>query len=139
MLSSSRIPGVAIANAWNSRLADRAWPSAPALIAQVLLHRVLRVDRDREQARRELDLLEQRAVLLERPLDPLLGGELGDDRAQAAAGGEQPERDRDRRLADAALAGDEDQALVKQAGQRADDTDAPGSRERHREAPDTAI
>ena len=30
MLSSSRIPGVAIANAWNRRLDPRAWPSVPA-------------------------------------------------------------------------------------------------------------
>ena len=66
------MPGVAIANAWNSRLEPSAWPSGSRLDAQVLLHRVLRVDRDREQARRELDLLEVLAAVLEQPLDPLL-------------------------------------------------------------------
>ena len=31
MLSSSRIPGVAIAKAWNSRLEPSAWPTEPVL------------------------------------------------------------------------------------------------------------
>ena len=48
--------------------------------------------------------------------DALLAGELGDDRAQPAPGGDQPERGGDGRLADAPLAGDEDQATVKEPG-----------------------
>jgi hypothetical protein len=44
----------------------------------------------------------------------LLRGDLADDRALALLGRAQPERDRDGRLADAALAGDEDQSLVEQ-------------------------
>jgi hypothetical protein len=80
---------------------------------QVLLHRLLRVDRDREQAPGELDLLEAAPVAVcECALHALVTGQLGDDRAPAAAGRDEPERDRDRGLADAALARDEDQASV---------------------------
>jgi chromosome partitioning protein len=42
-------------------------------------------------------------------------GDLGDDRAQAAARGDQPDRGRDCRLPDAALAGDDEQLLGEQA------------------------
>ena len=84
---------------------------------QVLVHRVLGIDRDREQARCQLVLDKGRpGVVRERPVNPILGGELDDDRPQAGARGEHAERDRDRRLAHATLAGDEDEALVEEAG-----------------------
>jgi hypothetical protein len=54
----------------------------------------------------------------EQALQALLAGQLGHDRAQAAAGREQPERGRDRRLAHAALAGDEHQALIQNGWHR---------------------
>ena len=64
-----------------------------------------------------------------------LGVHLADQRALAAAGAEVGERGRDRRLADAALAGDEQQPAVEQRGQRhrpskrtARDVDAVGDR-----------
>jgi hypothetical protein len=103
MLKSSRIPGVAIANAWNRRLEPSAWPTGP-----VLTRRYSSVG--------ELDLLEGLAALVERLPDPVLAGQLGDDRAQAAARRHHPERDRHRRLADAALAGDEDQPPLEKSG-----------------------
>src|SRR5262249_20428318 len=43
-------------------------------------------------------------------------GDLADDRAAAELGGREPERRRDGRLSDAALAGDVDQRLVAQQG-----------------------
>jgi hypothetical protein len=46
----------------------------------------------------------------------LLGGDLADDRAPAFGGGAQAERDGDGGLADAALAGDEEEALVEEVG-----------------------
>ncbi|HET7484211.1 MAG TPA: hypothetical protein VFJ64_02420 [Solirubrobacterales bacterium] len=48
----------------------------------------------------------------------LLRGDLADDRPLAFGGGAQPQRDRDRGLADAPLAGDEDQSLVEKIGYR---------------------
>ena len=63
----------------------------------------------------KLDLLERRGILRERLTDPLLAGELGDDRASPAAGRKQPERCGHRRLADPAFAGDEDQATLEQS------------------------
>jgi hypothetical protein len=56
--------------------------------------------------------------VLEDPRGVLLGGNLADDRPLAFGGGAQAERDRDRGLADAALAGDEDQSLVEKFGYR---------------------
>ena len=64
----------------------------------------------------QLELVELAALAVERPLDALLRCKLGDDRTQAVAGGEHPQRDRDGRLADAAFAGDEHQSLVEEAG-----------------------
>ena len=65
--------------------------------------------------RGELDLLELGRRLFERPLDMLLGGQLGDDRAQSGAGGDEPEGGCDGRLTDATLSSDEDKSAVKQA------------------------
>jgi hypothetical protein len=48
----------------------------------------------------------------------LLRGDLADDRALAFGRGAQAERDRDRGLADAALAGDEDESLVEEVWDR---------------------
>ena len=62
----------------------------------------------------------------EQPLDPLLAGELGDDRAQPPASREQSERDRYGRLADASLAGHEQQAFVEQRGHRTENSGAGG-------------
>ena len=47
----------------------------------------------------------------ERARDVVARGHLGDDRAQPAPRGDEPERGGDRRLADAALAGDDEQLL----------------------------
>ena len=63
----------------------------------------------------ELELLELVAAMVEAPLHPVLAAELGHDRAQAAAGREQPERGGDGRLADAAFAGDEEETMVEEA------------------------
>ena len=93
------------------RLADRA-----GLDAQVLLHRVLGIDRDRVQAVGEGHLLKRVARLHERLAHPILAGQLGDDGAPALPGGDEPERGGHRRLADAALAGDEDEAAIEQTG-----------------------
>ena len=82
-------------------------PYGPGLDLQVLLHRVLGVDRDREQLWRQLHLHEAISMVLERLLHALLTLELGDDRAQAAARGQQTERAGHGRFPHAALAGDE--------------------------------
>ncbi len=105
------------------RLAERA-----GLDPQVLLHRGLGVDRDRVEALGELHLLEALAGLGERPPHPVLAGELGDDRAPSLPGRAQSERGGDRRLADAALPGDEDQAAVEQSGHGAGNLRAPDPR-----------
>jgi hypothetical protein len=44
-----------------------------------------------------------------------LAGQLDDDRAQSLAGGEHPERGGDGRLADPALAGDEQQPVIERS------------------------
>ena len=95
---------------------DARRAAARQLVAQVLLERVLGVDRDVKQAGRELDLLERLAGRrrVERARDVAAARDLGDDRALARARGDEPERRRDRRLADAALAGDDEQAVVEQ-------------------------
>ena len=62
----------------------------------------------------------RRAVLAaERARHVVARGDLGDDRAQAAARRRDAERGRDRRLADAALAGDDEQLVVEERAQRA--------------------
>jgi len=88
-------------------------PERPGLDRQVLLHRRLGVNRDRVQVARQLELREALALLREGPLDVLLAGQLGDDRAQSLACREQSERGRDGRLADPALAGDEQQPVIQ--------------------------
>jgi hypothetical protein len=66
------------------------------------------------QAGRELLLVHPLAA--QRARDVVAAGDLGDDRAQPAARGDEPERGGHRRLADAALAGDDDQLAIEQAG-----------------------
>jgi len=85
------------------------------LVAQVLLERVLRVDRDVKQAARKLHLMKRlRALAIEAAGHVAAAGDLGDDRALARTRCHQPERRRDRRLADAALARDDEQPLGEQ-------------------------
>ena len=60
-----------------------------------------------------LDLVEADLGVVEHPRGVLLRGDLADDRPLACRGGAQPQRHRDRRLADATLAGHEDQSLVE--------------------------
>jgi hypothetical protein len=91
---------------------------APGALVQVLLQRVRRVDRDGEQSVAEQHLALPRATPPERRRGAVLPAQLRDDRAQPAARGGDPERDRDRRLADAALPGHEQQPLVGQARHR---------------------
>jgi hypothetical protein len=90
----------------------------PDLDAQVLLQRVLRVDRDRPQVVGDLDLAEVRVLPVEGAGDPVLVGDLGDDGPAALAGGHHAQRRGDRGLADAPLSGHEDQALVEEGGHR---------------------
>ena len=54
----------------------------------------------------------------EHPRGVLLRGDLADDRPLAFGRGAQAKRHRDRGLADATLAGDEDQSLVEEFGYR---------------------
>ena len=89
---------------------------AAGLDVQVLLHCMLRIDGDREQARCQLDLRESAALAVEGPLKAALAGELDDDRTQTPSRRNQSERCRDGGLPDAALAGHEQQVLVEQAG-----------------------
>jgi hypothetical protein len=56
--------------------------------------------------------------VLEHARGVLLRGDLADDRPLARGRGAQAERQGDRGLADAALAGDEDQSLVEEIGYR---------------------
>jgi hypothetical protein len=56
--------------------------------------------------------------VVEDPRGVLLRGDLADDRPLAFGGGAQAQRDRDRGLADAPLAGDEYQSLVEKIGYR---------------------
>jgi hypothetical protein len=93
------------------RLAERA-----GLHPQVLLHRRLGVDRDREQAVGQLHLLKGVPGAREGALHAVLARELGDDRPPSGAGGAQPERGGDGRLADASLPGDEDEAAIEKSG-----------------------
>ena len=74
---------------------------------------MLGVDREVVQAGRQLLLVHPLAA--QRARDVVAPRHLGDDRAQPAAGGDQPERGGDRRLADAALAGDDDEVALEQA------------------------
>ena len=63
----------------------------------------------------ELDLLKRRrAIPVKRAGDIAAASDLGDNRALARARRDQPESRRDRRLADAALAGDDEQPPVQQ-------------------------
>jgi hypothetical protein len=54
------------------------------------------------------------ALAAQRGGDVVAARDLGDDRAQPAAGGDEPERGGDGRLADPALAGDDDQLTAQQ-------------------------
>jgi len=76
---------------------------APDLEREVFLHGALRVDRQPEEVRVELTLLLVTAAV-----------DVGDDRAQAAICGCHPQRQRHRRLADTALAGDKYQASLQE-------------------------
>jgi hypothetical protein len=84
----------------------------------VLAHRFVRVDRDRPEVLRHLDLVEADLGVMEDAREALLGRDLADDRPLAGGGGGEADRERDRRLADAALAGDDDQPLVEQLCRR---------------------
>ena len=81
---------------------------------QVLLERVLGVHRHREQAGVELARLERQRRGVERRGERALGVHLAHERALAGPGGQVGERGGDGRLADAALAGDEQQAAVEE-------------------------
>ncbi|MFN8216178.1 MAG: hypothetical protein U0R71_06230 [Solirubrobacterales bacterium] len=85
----------------------------------VLAHRLVGVDRDRPQVLLHLDLVEADLGVVEHARGVLLRGDLADDRPLPLGGGPQAERDRDRRLADAALAGDDHESLVEEVGNRA--------------------
>jgi hypothetical protein len=80
---------------------------------QVLLQRVLGVDRDVVKVRQDLVLgiVAGAPLARQRARDIVARGDLGNDRPQPAARGDQPDRRRDRRLPDAALAGDDEQLL----------------------------
>jgi hypothetical protein len=73
---------------------------------------MLGVDREVVQAGRQLLLVHPLAA--ESARDVVAPGDLGDDRPQPAPRGDEPERGRHRRLADAALAGDDDQLTFEQ-------------------------
>jgi hypothetical protein len=74
---------------------------------------MVRVDRDRPEVVRNLDLVEADLGTPEGARGGLLATHLTDDRALAAGRGGEAQRDGNRRLADASLAGHEDQALVE--------------------------
>jgi hypothetical protein len=73
---------------------------------------VLGVDGQVVQAGRQLLLLH--ALTAQGLGDVVAARDLGDDRAQPAAGGDEPERGGDGRLADPALARDDDQLTAQQ-------------------------
>ena len=102
---SSFAPGAAATKYWNACDGRGSGPPAAAeLLAEPLLERLLRVDRDRPQVRGELDLLlGPHAVAGERARHPVLLGDLADDRPAPGPRGGETERGSDRRLADAAL------------------------------------
>ena len=82
------------------------------MVGEIQLHRALGIDRDVVQAGRELLLLN--ALTAERARDVVAARHLGDDRAHAAARGDEPERGGHRRLAHPALAGDDHEVAVEQ-------------------------
>src|ERR1700760_811060 len=115
MVISSLAPGAAATKYWNACECPRSRtaPPAPPLLGQPLLERALRVDGDRPQVLRELDLhLRPHAVAGGRARHPGLLGHLADDRPPPEARGGQPERGGDGRLSDAALARDVEQRPV---------------------------
>ena len=84
------------------------------LEAQVLLERLLGVHRHGEEAGRHLALLERRGTDLEEVGQVALGVDLADEGALAVLRSEERERRRDGGLADASLAGDEEELAVEQ-------------------------
>jgi hypothetical protein len=84
------------------------------LIGEIELHRVLGVDGQVVQAGRELLLVH--ALAAQGLGDVVAPRNLGHDRAQPPAGGDEPERGGHRRLADPALARDDDQLTAQQDG-----------------------
>ena len=96
----------------------------------VLAHRLVGVDRDRPEVLLHLDLVEADGGVVEHPRGVLLRGDLADDRPLSFRGGAQAERHRDRRLADATLAGDDDQPLVEEFGDRAIPSNFEGRQEK---------
>ena len=111
---SSFAPGAAATKCWNADEPVISRSAVPAELArQPLLQRRGRVDADRPQVLGQLDLLlAPHALAGERARDAVLLGDLADDRAPPALRRRQPERRRDRRLADAALARDVQQRAV---------------------------
>ena len=81
---------------------------------QVLAQRVLGVHRHREQVRFDLSGLEPQRRGVEGVGERALGVHLADERALAGAGRELGERSRDGGLADAALAGDEEELAIEE-------------------------
>ena len=96
---------------------------AAELAPEPLPQRRRRVDRDRPQVLGELDLLlAPHALAGEGARDAVLLGDLAHDRAPAARGRREPQRRRDRRLADAALARHVEQRAVQQSVLHASDS-----------------
>ena len=94
--------------------AEEHVPHRPHLQLQqhVLAHRLVGVDRDRPEVLLHLDLVEAEAVC-----SKIREAFSCEETSQTivrlpSLGGAQPERDRHRRLADATLAGDDDESLV---------------------------
>ena len=97
------------------RVPEHLQRGAADLLAEPLLQRLLRVDRDRPQLRRELDLLlGPHALARERARHPVLLGDLAHDRAPARPRGGQARRRGDGRLSDSTLAGDVQQRPIPQ-------------------------
>ena len=115
IVTSSLRPGVAAGEVVEDPRADQQVAHGPdlELEQQVLAQGLVRVDRDRPEVVRDLDLVEADLGAPEDARGGLLAADLADDRSLAPGGRGEAQGDRDRRLADPALAGHEDQALVE--------------------------
>ena len=113
---SSLAPGAAATKCWNAEEPRDQPQRRPAELApEPLPQRRVRVDADRPEVLGELDLLlALHALAGERARDAVLLGDLADDRPAPARRGGEPERRRDGRLADTALARDVQQGALEQ-------------------------